>query len=155
MSHPAFTAIYATLAYALGLVLCIGLFWLNDYKRGAFTDRDDYPCLQNPNRVFQIFSGAWLVGGNATVFLFSGYFKVTLQELLEALAIAEPVILVGALILPALIVGTYHCARTVKKASTYLAHATGRAFLMIIDAWASTMSRIFSARAPGDSERAR
>lgn len=134
MSHPEFTAICAaTLVYALGIVLCIGLFWLNDYKRGAFTGRDDYPCLQNPNRVFQIFSGAWFIGSNVALFLFGGYFKVTLQELLETLAIAEPVILVAALILPALIVGTYHCARTVKKASVCLARATGRVFLMIID----------------------
>lgn len=147
----------AVLTGLLILVALAGADWLKDYKR-AVIPKDSR--LKTPQKAFQAFSGIWLILANFAIFLLSAGPKYTPLEVLQTLAAAEPVLLGIALILPTLIVGTYHLLRIGKIAISILiitpAWFTGKMILKAVNAWSQLMTKtLIKTSTPTNSERAR
>lgn len=146
----------AVLTGLLILITLTGAEWLKDYKRGITKNTR----LETPQKAFPIFSGIWLILANFAIFLLSAGPKYTPLEVLQTLAAAEPVLLGIALILPALIVGTYHLLRIGKIAISILiitpAWFTGKMILKAVNAWSQLMTKtLIKTSTPTNSERAR
>ena len=150
----------AILTGLLILVALAGADWLKDYKR-AVIPKDSR--LKTPQKAFQAFSGIWLILANFAIFLLSAGPKYTPLEVLQTLAAAEPILLGIALILPALIVGTYHLLRITRIAVGFLARIliitpawfTGKMAMKLVNAWSSFMTKTLIKTPANNSERAR
>lgn len=149
----------AVLTGLLILITLTGAEWLNNYKRGITKNTR----LETPQKAFPIFSGIWLILANFAIFLLSAGPKYTPLEVLQTLAAAEPILLGIALILPALIVGTYHLLRITRIAVGFLARIliitpawfTGKMAMKLVNAWSSFMTKTLIKTPANNSERAR
>lgn len=151
----------AVLTGLLILITLTGADWLKDYKR-AVIPKDSR--LKAPQKAFQAFSGIWLILANFAIFLLSAGPKYTPLEVLQTLVTAAPILLGIALILPALIVGTYHLLRITRIAVGFLARIliitpawfTGKMAMKLVNAWSSFMTKtLIKTSTPTNSERAR
>lgn len=147
----------AVLTGLLILVALAGAEWLKDYKR-AVIPKDSR--LKAPQKAFQAFSGIWLAAANFILILLTSGPRYTLPEVLQVLATAEPILFGIALILPALIVGTYHLLRIGRIAIGILlitpAWLTGKMILKAVNTWSQLMTKtLIKNPAPTNSERAR
>ena len=147
----------AVLTGLLILTTLTGADWLKDYKR-AVIPKDSR--LKTPQKAFQAFSGIWLAAANFILLILTAEPKYTLPEILQVLATTEPILLGIALILPALIVGTYHLLRIGKIAISILiitpAWFTGKMILKAVNAWSQLMTKtLIKTSTPTNSERAR
>lgn len=151
----------AVLTGLLILITLTGADWLKDYKR-AVIPKDSR--LKAPQKAFQAFSGIWLILANFAIFLLSAGPKYTPLEVLQTLVTAAPILLGIALILPALIVGTYHLLRITRIAVGFLARIliitpawfTGKMILKAVNAWSQLMTKtLIKTSTPTNSERAR
>lgn len=128
-----------------------------DYKR-AVIPKDSR--LKTPQKAFQAFSGIWLAAANFILLILTSGPRYTLPEILQVLATTEPILLGIALILPALIVGTYHLLKTTRILAHILiitpAWFTGKMILKAINAWSQLMTKtLIKTSTPTNSERAR
>ena len=147
-------------AVLTGLLILVALAsadWLKDYKRAAIP-KDSR--LKAPQKVFQAFSGIWLAATNFILFILTLGPRYTLPEVLQVLATAEPILFGIALILPALIVGTYHLFRIGRIAVSILiitpAWFIGKMILKAVNTWSQLMTKtLIKNPAPTNSERAR
>lgn len=143
----------------LTLTTLVGTDWLNDYKRGKTKNTR----IETPQKAFPIFSGIWLILANFAIFLLSAGPKYTPLEVLQTLVTAAPILLGIALILPALIVGTYHLLRITRIAVGFLARIliitpawfTGKMAMKLVNAWSSFMTKTLIKTPANNSERAR
>lgn len=150
----------AVLTGLLILTTLTGADWLKDYKR-AVIPKDSR--LKTPQKAFPIFSGIWLILANFAIFLLSAGPKYTPLEVLQTLVTAAPILLGIALILPALIVGTYHLLRITRIAVGFLARIliitpawfTGKMAMKLVNAWSSFMTKTLIKTPANNSERAR
>lgn len=147
----------AVLTGLLILVALAGADWLKDYKR-AVIPKDSR--LKTPQKAFQTFSGIWLAAANFILLILTSGPRYTLPEVLQVLATAEPIILGIALILPALIVGTYHLLKTTRILAHILiitpAWFTGKMILKAVNGWSQLMTKtLIKTSTPTNSERAR
>lgn len=150
----------AVLTGLLILITLTGADWLKDYKR-AVIPKDSR--LKAPQKAFQAFSGIWLILANFAIFLLSAGPKYTPLEVLQTLVTAAPILLGIALILPALIVGTYHLLRITRIAVGFLARIliitpawfTGKMAMKLVNAWSSFMTKTLIKTPANNSERAR
>lgn len=149
----------AVLAGVLTCTTLTGACWVHEYKQGVTKDTR----LDTPQKAFPIFSGIWLILANFAIFLLSAGPKYTLPEVLQTLAQAAPILLGIALILPALIVGTYHLLRITRIAGGFLvgiliitpAWFTGKMAMKLVNAWSSFMTKTLIKTPANNSERAR
>lgn len=146
----------AVLTGLLILIALAGADWLKDYKR-AVIPKDSR--LKAPQKAFQAFSGIWLAAANFILLILTSGPRYTLPEVLQVLATAEPILFGIALILPALIVGTYHLLRIGKIAISILiitpAWFTGKMAMKLVNAWSSFMTKTLIKTPANNSERAR
>lgn len=150
----------AVLTGLLILITLTGADWLKDYKR-AVIPKDSR--LKAPQKAFQAFSGIWLILANFAIFLLSAGPKYTPLEVLQTLVTAAPILLGIALILPALIVGTYHLLRITRITVGFLARIliitpawfTGKMAMKLVNAWSSFMTKTLIKTPANNSERAR
>ncbi len=147
----------AVLTGLLILVALAGADWLKDYKR-AVIPKDSR--LKTPQKAFQAFSGIWLAAANFILLILTSGPRYTLPEILQVLATTAPILLGITLILPALIVGTYHLLRIGKIAISILiitpAWFTGKMILKAVNAWSQLMTKtLIKTSTPTNSERAR
>lgn len=149
----------AVLTGLLILTTLTGAEWLNDYKRGITKNTR----LETPQKAFQAFSGIWLAAANFILLILTAGPKYTLPEILQVLATTAPILLGIALILPALIVGTYHLLRITRIAVGFLARIliitpawfTGKMILKAVNAWSQLMTKTLIKNPANNSERAR
>lgn len=149
----------AVLTGLLILTTLTGAEWLNDYKRGITKNTR----LETPQKAFQAFSGIWLAAANFILLILTAGPKYTLPEILQVLATTAPILLGIALILPALIVGTYHLLRITRIAVGFLARIliitpawfTGKMILKAVNAWSQLMTKSLIKNPANNSERAR
>ena len=151
----------AVLTGLLILTTLAGADWLKDYKR-AVIPKDSR--LKTPQKAFQAFSGIWLAAANFLLLFLTAGAKYALPEALQTFAQAEPALLGIALILPALIVGTYHLLRITRITVGFLARILiitpawfiGKMILKAVTAWSQFMTKtLIKTPAPNNSERAR
>lgn len=147
----------AVLTGLLILTTLAGADWLKDYKR-AVIPKDSR--LKAPQKAFQAFSGIWLAAANFILIILTSGPRYTLPEVLQVLATTEPILLGITLILPVLIVGTYHLLRIGRIAISILiiipAWFTGKMILKAVNAWSQIMTKtLIKTPAPTNSERAR
>jgi hypothetical protein len=151
----------AVLTGVLILTTLVGADWLKDYKR-AVIPKDSR--LKTPQKAFQAFSGIWLAAANFILLFLTIGPRYTLPEVLQTLATTEPALLGITLILPALIVGTYHLLRITRIAVGFLARILiitpawfiGKMILRAVTAWSQFMTKtLIKTPAPNNSERAR
>lgn len=151
----------AVLTALLILIALAGADWLKDYKR-AVIPKDSR--LKTPQKAFQAFSGIWLAAANLLLLILTSGAKYTLPEALQVLATAEPILFGIALILPALIVGTYHLLRITRIAVGFLARILiitpawfiGKMILKAVNAWSQLMTKtLIGTTTNKTSERAR
>lgn len=148
----------AVLTGLLILTTLAGTEWLKDYKRDAIP-KDSR--LKTPQKAFQAFSGIWLAAANFILLILTSGPRYTLPEILQVLATTEPILLGIALILPALIVGTYHLLRITRVTVGFLAHIliitpawfTGKMMMKLVAAWSQFMTKTLIKTT--NSERAR
>ena len=147
----------AVLTGLLILITLAGADWLKDYKRAVIPKESR---LKAPQKAFQAFSGIWLAAANFTLFLLTTGPRYTLPEVLQTLATTEPALLGIALILPVLIVGTYHLLRITRITVRFLvlipAWLTGKMILKAVNGWSQLMTKtLIKTSTPTNSERAR
>jgi hypothetical protein len=152
----------AVLTGLLILVALAGADWLKDYKR-AVIPKDSR--LKTPQKAFQAFSGIWLAAANFILLILTSGPRYTLPEILQVLATTAPILLGITLILPALIVGTYHLLRITRIAVGFLARILiiilpawfiGKILMKLVTAWSQFMTKtLIKTSTPTNSERAR
>lgn len=150
----------AVLTGLLILTTLAGADWLKDYKR-AVIPKDSR--LKAPQKAFQAFSGIWLAAANFILIILTSRPRYTLPEVLQVLATTEPILLGITLILPVLIVGTYHLLRITRIAVGFLARIliitpawfTGKMAMKLVNAWSSFMTKTLIKTPANNSERAR
>lgn len=147
----------AVLTGLLILIALAGAEWLKDYKRAVIPKGSR---LKAPQKAFQAFSGIWLAAANFILILLTSGPRYTLPEVLQVLATAEPILFGIALILPALIVGTYHLLRITRITVRFLvlipAWFTGKMILKAVNTWSQFMTNtLIKTTKPTNSERAR
>ena len=149
----------AVLAGVLTCTTLTGACWVHEYKQGGTKDTR----LDTPQKAFQAFSGIWLASSTLILFALTAGPKYTLPEVLQTLAQAAPILLGITLILPALIVGTYHLLRITRIAGGFLARIliitpawfTGKMAMKLVNAWSSFMTKTLIKTPANNSERAR
>lgn len=149
----------AVLTGYLAFSTLAGACWLHEYKQGIPKDSR----LGTPQKAFPILSGIWLAGANLLLFALTAAPKYTLPEVLQVLAAAAPILLGIALILPALIVGTYHLLRITRTILGFLANTLiilpawfiGKMVMKLVTAWSQFMTKTLIKTPTNHSERAR
>lgn len=151
----------AVLTGLLILIALVGVDWLNGYKRSLYPEESR---LKTPQKAFQAFSGIWLAAANLLLLFLTAGAKYTLPEALQTFAQTEPILLGIALILPVLIVGTYHLLRITRIAVGFLARILiitpawfiGKMILKAVNAWSQLMTKtLIGTTTNKTSERAR
>lgn len=151
----------AVLTGLLILITLAGADWFKDYKRAVIPNDSR---LKAPQKAFQAFSGIWLAGANLILLLLTTGPRYTLPEVLQTFATTEPILLGITLILPALIVGTYHLLKITRTILGFLANTIiilpawfiGKILMKLVTAWSQFMTKtLIQTPAHTNSERAR